>query len=127
MIRTVSTVRLPDALPDRCEPLLRPPAWVRPITKRSARSLLSPKVGQHGEHAAVVLRRLSDPEFRESTPDVGLDGLRAEPERARDPLVGAALGHQRADLALARRERAERIGTAASCEEPGSARPVARP
>jgi hypothetical protein len=28
MIRTVSTVRLPDALPDRCEPLRRPPEGV---------------------------------------------------------------------------------------------------
>jgi len=54
---------------------------------------LSLQVGEDGEHAAVVLRRLSDPELGEGASDVRLDRLRAEPECATDSLVRAALGH----------------------------------
>src|SRR5438876_674450 len=50
-------------------------------------SSLSPQVGQHGEHAAIVLGRRFDPELCEGGPDVRLDRLRAEPECATDALV----------------------------------------
>src|SRR5690349_23154101 len=72
---------------------------------------LSPQVGENGEHATVVLRRLSDSELGEGASDVRLDRLRAEPECATDSVVRASLRHQRKDLALARREPVERIGT----------------
>src|SRR5690349_6312058 len=80
-------------------------------------SRLAPEVCEDGEYSAVVLWRFSDSELREGASDVGLDGLRTEPECATDPLIGTALGHQRQDLALARCERIERIRVPASGEQ----------
>ena len=48
---------------------------------------------------------------------MGLDGLRAEPERPADALVRTALGHQRDDLPFTRRERGHRIDPPLSGEQ----------
>ena len=51
------------------------------------------EIGEHGEHAAVVLRHIAQPELEEHAADVRLDRFRAEPQRLADPLVGASFGH----------------------------------
>ena len=74
---------------------------------------------EHGEHAAVVLRRLADAELGEDARDVLLDGVRGDHQRLGDAAVRAPLGHQLEHLALARRELLERVVAAAAAEHPG--------
>ena len=73
---------------------------------------------QHGEDAAVVLGAAADAELGEDARDVLLDGVRGDDERLGDAAVRAALGHQLEHLALARRERLERVVAAAAAEHP---------
>jgi hypothetical protein len=74
-----------------------------PGAGRKFRIPLLPKVGEDSEYAAIVLGRFLDSELREGPSDMGLDGLRAKPKRARDALVRAPLGHQGKDLPFTRR------------------------
>jgi len=75
------------------------------------------EVGEHGEHAAVVVRRCLDVQLREDVADVALDGLWAEPEGAADALVRASFGDQDEDLAFAWGELVERVRLAAAADE----------
>src|SRR5206468_6179250 len=83
----------------------------------SLECVLSPQVGEDGEHATIVLRRRRDPELCESSSDVRLDRLRAEPECATDALVRATLRHERKDLPFPGSELVDRIDAAASREQ----------
>src|ERR1051326_4746906 len=86
-----SRSRLALCIPDATGATGLEPATSR-VTGIQAVPLPAP-VGEHGEHAAVVLGRLTDPEFREGASDVRLDGLRTKPQLMTDALVGAAFGH----------------------------------
>jgi hypothetical protein len=74
-------------------------------------------VGEHGEYATVVLGRFLDPKLCECAPDVGLDGLRAEPECSADALVRAALCHQSYYLPLTPRKLGHGINPTAPGEQ----------
>src|SRR6188508_1161816 len=76
------------------------------------------EVGEHRQHAAVVLARLFERELREDPSHVALDRLRVEHEALGDALVRAALGHEAQDLALSRRQLVERAVGAGPSEEP---------
>src|SRR5436190_1486162 len=121
--RTVPTVRLGCMARNK---LYKQTGRSQALPSGPSRRLLAsaPQVGQHGEHAAVVLGRLLDPELDERPPDMRLDRLRAEPERPADALVRAALCHQRDDLALTRCELGHGINTAPPGEQLVDDRPV---
>src|SRR5689334_14476204 len=61
------------------------------------------------EDAPVVLRAAREIELAEDVGDVGLDRALAQVQALGYPHVGAALGHQREHLALARGERRESL------------------
>jgi len=79
----------------------------RPSSGRVAR--LSLEEGDDGEHAAMIVCGLRERELAEDASDVLMDGALANPQLAGDPRVRAALRHQLENLALARRQLAERI------------------
>ena len=61
------------------------------------------QVGEHREHAAVVVWVGGSPSFPKMRRDVLLDGALGDDELLGDRVVRAALGHQPEHLALARR------------------------
>src|SRR6476620_2144540 len=83
----------------------RIPGWPRTrcgTDRNDGARLGVPQPGQDGEHAAVIVGRLLEPELREDARDVCLDGLVPDDERRADRPVRSPLRHQREDLALAR-------------------------
>jgi len=74
--------------------------------------------GEHGKHAAVISRRLAEPELGDDLADVGLHGLGAKDQLVADALVGVALGHQGEDLTLAVCQLSERAAVAPAGHEP---------
>src|SRR5690242_2386000 len=79
---------------------------------------LLPQVGEHREHAPVILLVRRQAELHEDARDVLLDRTKRDDEALGDRLVGAALRHQLEHLALARRELRHRVLAAAAAHQP---------
>src|SRR4051794_33851924 len=90
---------------------------MRPPPPAGSGAPSTPQIRENGKDAAIVFRRLLDPQLREGATDVRLDRLRAEPQRTTDALVRPTLGHQRHDLPLAAGECLQRIDATALCEQ----------
>src|SRR5688572_17730461 len=59
------------------------------------------EVGDHRRHAPVLGRVRPEAELLEDAADVGLDGLRTEPQLATDRVVAQTGGHQPEDVQFA--------------------------
>jgi EmrB/QacA subfamily drug resistance transporter len=89
-------------------------SWITPPTGRSE---LGAQVGEDGQNPPVVGVGLGEPELAEDVPYVFLDRTLGDVERSGDGVVGAALGHEREDLPLARCERGEPLVAPATREK----------
>src|SRR6266540_5029443 len=91
-------------------PAHRAAARHSPSTCPSRRKqLLRTEKRDHGQNAAVIVRRVREPELLEDVPHVLLDGALGDPEAPCDAGVRPALGHEGQDVALARRQPFERV------------------
>src|SRR3954447_761000 len=81
------------------------------------RSSLALQIGQNGEHAAVILGRRRQTEFREDARHVLLDRAEGDHEPLRDRLVRTPLGHQLQYLAFAWSQLVQRVVAAAPADE----------
>ena len=86
--------------------------------RRTAR-MLRAEVGEHREHAAVLVGRGRQPELAEDAVDVRVDRLLAEEEAPADRGVRMALGDQAEQLALARRQLRQPV--VGRCGDPSAA------
>ena len=117
--RCRSRLRHLIGLTDRVEALggtisiASPPHGGTTVSRATCRSrrepLLRTEEGDHGQNAAMIVRRVRELQLLEDVPHMLLDGALGEPENPRDPGVRAPLRHQRQDLTLARRQPLERI------------------
>ena len=73
---------------------------------------------EHGQHALVLGPVAADVELAEDRRHVLLHGGRPDGQPLRDPVVGQPFGHQRQHLALARRQRLQRVRPPAPAEHP---------
>ena len=80
------------------------------------RTLARVEERDHGKHPALILPG-GQPQLPQDGWDVLFDRRLRDPQRVRNTGVGAALGHQREHLALARPELVERIPDAARGDE----------
>jgi hypothetical protein len=71
--------------------------------------VLSLEERDDGEHAAMIIVGLGQRQLAQDAPDVLVDCAFSNPQLAGDPGVGSAFGHELKDLALSRRQLAERI------------------
>jgi hypothetical protein len=67
------------------------------------------KIGEHSEHAAVVIWALWQLKFGEDAPHVSLNGAIAEAQPFADGLIGAALGHQGEHVSLTAAQPVQRV------------------
>src|SRR6266516_2356204 len=109
------TVRVHSGTVTSC--CLRRASEVNPHRVRSRRYLcriwccprLHLEVGQHGQHAAVVLRAFRKSELPEDTLNVLLDCAFGDEQSLRDRLVRATLGHERQHFPLPVAELLDRV------------------
>src|SRR5215210_4815976 len=78
---------------------------------------LPPEEGEHREHAAVILGGGGEPQLPEDAGDVLLYGTLRDDEALCDGVVRLSFGHQLEHLALARRQRVERVVAPAAPDE----------